>query len=91
MPRTDGRRYGSRLAVILARMERGIADGEDAVQLRRELEVFKGHLARERDDRQRRVRAGLGLARGTLDNLLAHNARPVHGGALLLIDGGRRA
>lgn len=89
MSATDARRYGRGLAGILHRLEHSATTPADAGELRAELEAMRCVLEQERNDRARRIRAGLGLARGTLENLIQHNARPVKGGVFVLIEGGR--
>lgn len=89
--RDDCRRWGRDVAEALYRTAKGTADAHDAEALRRQLESLALQVAREHQARARSVRARLGLKRGSLENLMSKNARPVAGGALLIIDGGRRA
>lgn len=83
----DEGRYGRGLAGILRALEDGTATPDDAARLRAELDVYRHLLnAHERDAQQRNREQ---LHRTRLEHLMDAGARPVRGGVLWLIDGGR--
>ena len=84
--RNDCKRYGRALAGALRDMAAGTATPCTAAVIRRELDAQLCVIKQQRKFGTRVIRAGV---RRTLDDLLHANARPVAGGVLAVIDGGK--